>query len=1074
MRWSDCALILTLLTNGTGLLRAATGTISGLITESSGVVAGFTEITLIERNSGVTQDLLTDQTGAYRATNLSAGAWELVARSTQTRSSASRTVQLHDGENLVVPLRLSGGWTVLVVPDPSPQAVPFTSLDVPDTIRNSSEITRGEPGGNVEGYGPYSPRGNFAINSLGQRSQDNNFQVDGMDNNDPWLRGPVLNPSPEAIRSIDLTAVYTPASEGHETGAVINSITSRGSDSWHAAAFDYLRNSAFDTRNFFDGASKPGTTHNDFGVNAGGPLRGKWFLFADLDALRARDGVTVISTVPTIAEKSGNFGGEAIYDPASITQPGVINFIRQPFALNLIPPSMIPVQARNLIALYPDPNLPGLTNNFRYTPSAINNGERYGFRTDKALSPRDQIFARVNYERFESQSPGALPGSAGSDINQGANDANIHIGALGIAAAQTFAIAPDVINELRIGLTRFSWNGAAADQSSNDASSLSIPGLSAGGLPLVSPEGYAQLGAAQGVPANMTSSGYEFRDSLSFSRGSHRLVAGLQMVRRHLDGDATDYTSRGTFFFTPDYTDLPNTPYTGNSIASLLLGDPSEIRRDVQFQPYRLRSIEMAAFVQDTFQIGRALTVTAGLRYSYNPPVTEADNRMVNFNYSRTDPALDQFAGAGGVNTYGGLSFNKLTLAPRIGFAWALDARGITMLSGRLSSQGYDPGTFMAEGALARNPPWESRLDLFNGSLQLGPTLATGVPAPVSASLTKQRGESQSVPAAAIYAIEPKSYTPYADQWGLYLDRRLSTKLTLELSGSGSMGIHLYESYYINQPYPAPTPYQYQRYPYPPYDARVEYLGFAGGSTYYGGEAKLTGQLRPGLRLLMTYRQAKSIDDATQPETAQQSRPAGPQYIYNLRLERSVSPFDVARRATIAAAYDFPLRDLRRGRLAETLFGDWRIDTLATLQSGFPFTPQLAINGLNNGGYQLPDRVASGALPANLRSVTQWFNTSLNASSPATAFLVPALFTYGDSGYDILRGPGLATMDVSLGRTFNIRERLRLQTRFEVRNLLNTTNLALPNAILGVDTSGVISHTVTPSRDLQIVARLNW
>jgi hypothetical protein len=1050
MRWPDFVIILTLLASATGLLRAASATISGVITDSGGAASEFAEVTITERSSGAARDFRTDQAGAYHATNLSAGVWELVARSPQTRSSASSTVQLHDGENVVVPLRLSGDS---------------------DTIRNGSEITRGEPGGNVEGFGPYSPRGNFAVNSVGQRSQDNNFQVDGMDNNDPWLRGPVLNPSPEAVRSIDLTAVYTPASEGHQTGAVINSVTSRGGDSWHAAAFDYLRNSALDTRNFFDGASKPGATHNNFGIDAGGPLPGKgWFLFADLDALRTRDGVTVISTVPTVAEKSGNFGGEAIYDPASITQLDVIHFIRQPFGLNVIPSSLIPVQARNLIALYPDPNLPGLANNFRYTPSAINNGERYGFRSDKALSRRDRLFVRVNDERFRNQSPGALPNNAGNDINQGADDANVHIAALGVAAAQTFVIAPDVINELRGGFTRFSWNGSAADQSSNDAASLAIPGISSGGLPLVSPEGYAQLGAAQGVPANMTSSGYELRDSLSFSRGRHRLVAGLQMVRRHLDGDATDYTSRGTFFFTPDYTDLPNTPYTGNSIASLLLGNPSEIRRDVQFLPYRLRGIEMAAFIQDSFQIGRALTVTAGLRYSYDPPVTEADNRMVNFNYSRTDPALDQFAGLGGVNTYGGLSFNKLTLAPRIGFAWALDTPGNTILRGGFS-QDYDPGTFMAEGALARNPPWESRLDLFNGSLQLGPTLTAGIPAPVSASLTS--AASLNAAGGAIYAIEPKSYTPYADQWGLFLDRRLSTKLTLEVSGSSSMGIHLYESYNINQPYPAPTPYAYQRYPYPPYDARVEYLGFAGGSTYYGGEAKLTGQLRPGLRLLLTYRRAKSIDDATQPETAQQSRPTGPQFIYNLRLDRSVSPFDIAQRATIAAEYDLPLRNLHRS-LAETLFGDWRIDTLATLQTGFPFTPQLAINGLNNGGYQLPDRVASGALPANLRSVTQWFNTSFNASSPATAFLVPALFTYGDSGYDILRGPGLATVDASLARTYALRERLRLEIRFEVRNLFNTTNLALPNAILGVDTAGVINHTATPSRDLQIVARLNW
>ena len=1028
--------LLALILSSASVLPAATASLSVAIAASNGDTAALAEITITERATSLTRTLTADAKGAF-STDLPPGTYNVTAISWRTRATAHATLELHSGEKATLALQITGGWTVFEV------AQPTNALDA---LAQGSEITRGEQGGNVEGFGPASTRGNFGVNSIGQRSQDNNFQLDGLDNNDPWLRGPILNPSPDGISAASLTAVYTPATEGHQAGAVVNSITNSGTAAWHGTAFDYLRNSALNARNFFDGSTKPGTTSNQFGATGGGPVtKNSWFVFADIDALRARDGLTVISTVPTFPEESGTFT-TPIYDPVSITQSDIVTFIRQPFANNQVPLSHILGTMWDLIALYPTPNLPGLANNYRYTPSSIDKAEHYAIRTDKTISPRDRIFARLNYERNNTASPSALPGNAASDSMQHADNADIRLTALGAAASQTFELRPGILSEIRVGITHSTWTGTPTSVTTT-AAGVPIAGLAPGNLPIFSPEGYAQLGSAQGLPGAMNSTSYELKDTVAFTKGRHNLVAGFQMLRRHLDGNAADFTSLGTFSFTPDYTDQPNTPYTGNSIASLLLGDPNEIRQDIQLQNYQLRGWELAGFAQDTLRIGARLIVTAGLRYSYDPPVTEASNRMVNFNYSRTNPAANQFAGVGGVNAYGGLSFNKRTIAPRIGFALDIGSDGATVLRGGFS-QDYDPGSYMAEGMLARNAPYESQLDYYNGSLQPGQPMGAGLVSYKPLAIQ-----------SAINAIEPKSYTPYADQWGLYLDRRLSQHLTAELSGTGSMGIHLYETYNINQPFPAPTPYPYERYPFPSTpDLRIQYLGFAAGSTYYGGEAKLTGQVRHDLRILATYRYAKSIDDATQPETPQASRPSGPQYIYNLRGDRSASPFDVPQRLIVTAAYDLPFHV--------------QFDALVTLQSGFPFTPQLAINGLNNGAYQLPNRVGTGALPANRQSATQWFNTSL--TGPTAAFTVPALFQYGNSGFDIVRGPGLSSVDMSLSRTFSLRERMRLQTRIEATNLFNRTNLALPNAILGLDSSGTISHTATPSRNMQLVAKLIW
>jgi hypothetical protein len=943
--------------------------------------------------------------------------------------------------------------------------LPLNSRHYLDLIRSTTEVTSGQEGGNIEGYGPYSPRGNSGLNSLGQRGQNNNFLVDGMDNNESWLRGAVLEPSIEAIETVNLTAVYVPSELGHAAGAVVSVRTRSGSSQFHGSLFDYSQNSALKARNFFDGAEKPGLVQNQFGGSLGGPLRkNDWFLFLSSELSRERRGLTVISTVPSAAQKAGSFGTVPIYDPLTITQVGPIEFVRQPLAGNRIPPSSISQAARNLVALYPDPNLAGSANNYRFTPFLIRNSNRFNLRSDKDLPARGKLFARLSYGRQNAESPSALPGAVASDTTQHADGADTNLTTWGGVISHTTTVRPSLANEFRAGIARFDLTAYSRDRGLDASAALAIPGLSSEGLPVVRPTGYAQLGAAGPAPMQIRNTNYQVEDTVLWTTARHAWKFGFQAIRRHVDGTASEWTSRGTFFFTPDYTSQQGVDGTGNSMASLMLGYPSEIRRDVQFEPFRLRGWEWAGFVHDEIRIGRRLTIQAGVRYSLYPPLTEAMDRLVNFNSSRQTPALDQFAGNGGVNKYAGLRSNERIFAPRIGFALDLWGNGSTVLRGGFS-QTYDTGSYIAEGSLARNPPFAARQDIFNGSLQLGPNLSEGVPAPERAALLD--ADSLNRVRGAIYAIEARSYTPYSDQWGLFVQQRLRPELILEIGGMSSMGMHLHTIYNTNQPYPAPTPYSWRRHPYAPYLSRVEYLGFAGGSTYYGGQIKLTGKLGPNLRLLASYVYAKSLDDATAPGTDQQSRPSGPQYIYELHGVRSPSPFDVTQRFKLAAFYELPFRSWRA-------LVNWRLSALVTVRGGLPFTPELAINGLNNGGIQLPDRVGDGSLPSNQRSPLRWFNTSFDKADPNHAFETPPVFQYGNSGFDILRGPGLATVDAALARSFSLGKRLRLIARAEAFNLLNRTNLALPNRILGLDSSGVISHTSTPARQIQMAARLEW
>jgi hypothetical protein len=288
----------------------------------------------------------------------------------------------------------------------------------------------------------------------------------------------------------------------------------------------------------------------------------------------------------------------------------------------------------------------------------------------------------------------------------------------------------------------------------------------------------------------------------------------------------------------------------------------------------------------------------------------------------------------------------------------------------------------------------------------------------------------------------------------------------------GSMGIHLPSLFDANQPFPAPTPYSFRRYPYDLFHYRIDYLSFAGGSTYYGGVLQAKQKMKSGLEFEAAFAYAKSIDDATAPDTDQASRPAAPQSTFDPRGARSPSPFDIAQRLIVTASYDLPFRTSGFSGALRVL-ADWRVAAIATLQTGFPFTPELSTNTLNNGGFQLPDRVG-GALPAGGRSYLEWFDTSLDPKDPGREFQIPGLHRFGNSGFDILRGPGMVDIDTAISRRFPIRERLRLDVRVEAFNLLNRTNFALPNRILGAESAGAINHTATEGRRLQLLFRMEW
>ena len=974
------------------------GSLVGQLTDSAG--AAIPHVPIVLRNSANHDEttLTTGADGRFSTAQLVPGTYEIIVTSP---AWGLQHAEIRIEENRTTIAAIAPGVVTYFAAEGN--GLHSDGRTYLDAIRETASIT---------GEGS-------ALNSYGMRAQSNSFVLDGLDIHEPWTRGPIVLPPPEAIEIATIASGYVPASFGHLTGAAIIARSPSGSNAFHGTVFEDVRNSALAARSFFDG-DKPSSNWNRLGGTLGGPVRkDNWFFFGAADLLRSKNGQTIVSTVPTAAQRAGNFQ-TSIYDPLTISSIGFNIFARQPFSANQIPAGRIPLAVQKHLSSYPLPNLPDGANNFRYAASSPGNSSFANVRTDKTFTERHTLSIRLNYQGNHDESPSAFPNAAASDPFQNAEDTTTNTRAWVGAVSLSSFFRSNFTNQLRAGHSRFDANSEANDNG-----------------PTINLTGYTSLGAASAAPFRIHTLNYEVNDAVAWTTRHHAWRFGFQAVKRQANGNASEISSRGNFIFTPDYTSFPgSSSVTGSALASFLLGFPSEVQRNVQLTDFALRAWEWSGFVQDQFRY-RRLSVEAGLRYSLLPPVNDANGHIVNFNFSKTAPAFAQSEGNGG------LSYNKRALAPRIGLALKLWEG--TVLRGGFSKN-FDTGTYLTMGRLARNAPYASQFDMVNGTFQLGANISAGLPAP-SLSTTLNA-------TTAVNAIQPETFTPYSDQWDLFLQRRLKNDLIVEIGGLGSMGIHLYAAYDANQPFPAPTPYATPRYPFEPFHGRVNYLNLGGGSTYYAGQVRLSGHIVRNLTVQFTYAFAKSLDDATAPGTTSASRPSGPQYIYDPRSNRGPSTFDVTQRVVLSANY--AVRKFTLG-------------ALVTLQSGFPFTPELATNSLNNGGYQLPDRVAMGSIPSNQRSPLHWFDTT-----PGSSFRVPALYQYGNSGFGILRGPGLATADVALSRVFTLRENLRLSGTVEALNLLNRANFALPNRMLGVESAGMIDHTVTPGRRVELVVRLTW
>ncbi|HKR59609.1 MAG TPA: TonB-dependent receptor [Pyrinomonadaceae bacterium] len=1035
-------------------------TVRGTVTDPSEAVVVGAEVTLTNMGTSESRTTVSDTDGAYAISSLPAGVYKIQVSSTGfAQYTFDRlTLAVNQELRLDVTLIVAGpnvGQNMIVSSlgtelkkDSSSLGTVIENRQVsglPLDGRNFYELSLLVPGAAPAAPGSAgSVRGDFAFTVNGAREDSNNFLLDGVYNLDPKLNTFGVRPPVDAIREFEMLTSTYDASFGRNPGAQVNVVLKSGSNEFHGSLFEFHRNAAADARNVFAPSSepKPKYIRNQFGGSIGGPItKNRTFIFGDYEGSRSREGITRISNVPTLRERQGDFSQSLFGFPIN-------PFTGMPFTNGVIPDFFIHPVGRAIAALYPLPNRNEPFRNFVSSPTLRDDNDSFDVRLDHRVTDRSDLTLRYSFgdrnlfEPFTGPTFSSVPGF-GDTVKRRSQNA---------MAAFTAVLTPNFVNETRAAFSRVA--GSVTQEATTLNSQVGLPTISPNprdaGLSFISVTGFSPLGDEGNNPQNSVTNVYQIINTSSYSLGRHLIKFGGD-IRFSQQNAFRDVESRGRLTFSP-FGQITN-----NALGDLLLGFPiftSVARVD---NPQRLRSQSYNAFFNDSVRISPRLTLNGGLRYEFNSPPVDADDRATVY-----DLASRSLVGVGtnGVPR-GGYDSDKNNFAPRVGLAWTVGADAKTVIRAGYGIY-YDQAPLAPTEAIYFNSPFFDN-NIFFSIPGLPLTLSDPFPSFFPVPL----------PDSAL-AIQPNLRTAYMQHWNLNVQRELGRNSVLEVAYVGSKGTKLLTARDINQPQPSilPPGLPFVPRPDPRFDD-INLLESRANSNYHSLQTRVQQRLSRGLAALVSYTWSKSIDDASN-FFSSAGDPNFPQNSYNLRGERGRSNFDVAHRLSVSYSYDLPFgrgkQYLADGGFASTLLTGWQTFGVLTFQSGRPFTVALLSEIDNSGtgrsilGFGANDRPnVVGSPELSSRSTDRWFNTA--------AFAFPAPGTFGNAGRNIIDGPGYQSVNASLVKNTSLTESVNLQFRVEAFNLFNHPNYNLPDNFLGSPTFGQITSARDP-RHLQFGLKL--
>src|SRR5271157_147628 len=1018
--------------------QTAAGLIRGTIKDSAGDNVAGAKATLTSLDTGEHQSAISDASGEFTIASVPPGEYRLEAESPGFRKDA-RTLRIQVGDQIRADLRLeaTGGCITIIEPEPPPMVRAdspamggvigkWAIRGLPLDGRNFYQLSQLLPGVLPPAEGSAgSVRGAFSISVNGAREDANNFLLDGAYNGDPKLNGVGLTPPLDAVRQFEAATSTYDAAFGRNASGQISVVMDSGTNRFHGSAYEFFRNGALDANNFLAPSDRPAPAYrrNQFGGTLGGPLiKSHTFFFADYEGMRMAAGQTLVSNVPTLAERSGDFSQSSLLavDPTT----------GQPIPGGRLPQYYLNPIGLGIAALYPRPNRTVAGANFVSSPSLTDSLNQFDAKLEQYFgSSGGEIFARYSFADGNLFEPFA--GSSGDPAVPGYG-LSIPSRSQNALLGERHTFSPWLLHELHLTLNRVSNGDYPQNQGASVNHQLGLPELSGNprdwGLTLTSVNGFSPIGGEPTSPEHGTTNTWQLADTANWVLGRHLLKFGLDL--RLLQQNAyRDVESHGFFNFTG--------LLLGNPLEEMVLGAPTETGGATENNPQHLRTHSYDFFAADTWRVRTGFVLTLGMRYEYNSPAVDAANRAAVYN-----PATGSLVQLGQDGfPRGGYDPDYHNFAPRIGLAWSPGGHNTTALRAAY-------GIYHDQSSLAPGEGIYFSAPYYNFNVYYP------VPGLVNLSLANPFPSSFPFPyPGSAIAFQPNLRTPYMQQWNFGVQRRLGYPRVIEIAYVGSKGTHLIDSRNINQPRPSVN----RQNPGPnPNFSEIDIIESQANSTYHSLQARLEQRLWHGLSMMASYTFAKSIDDASGFFNTT-GDPNFPQNAYDLSAERGRSDFDIRQRFALGYGYDLPLLK-RHPRL-----GGWRSFGVLTFQTGAPFTVALlpdndnANTGISQLGFGAGDRpnvVGNPRLPGS--TPQEWFNTA--------AFMAPPDGHFGNAGRDILDGPGLRAVNLSIVKDTAITDHLNLQFRTEFFNALNRANYNLPDNFVGSPTFGQVVSAQDPRR----------
>jgi len=1101
--------------------------LSGSVQDPQSRVISNAHVELRSEARGEVRSAATNSSGLFEIAGIAPGEYRLEVKAPNF-APLSQPLTVEVGQKIHLDLTLkvgtvgetldvNGGGELLKSADASLGEViePRSVRELPLNGRMLIDLTLTVPGAHVS-HGAqtgdmnplyWRPGQRSAVSIGGNRPNANYFLLDGATDTDPTFNTLNLSPSPDVVQEFKVQIGSYAAEMGGAGGGQVNIVTRSGSNQLHGTIYEFLRNGAMDAHSF-DAMSSNHLVQNDFGASLGGPVRhNKTFFFVNYEGFRHAMAHTMVDTVPTTMETSGDFSmsGVTIYNPFSAhpnpafnpakpISPTNAQIIRDPFPGNVIPQNLINPAAQTFLQKYISAPNTGMgmsmnmgtigcgmsmmgaptvigggvdCNNFVDVRNELHTTNQGTLRVDQLLNNGDSLAARYSAGGENGFTPENLPGFGSNHDNLSQHG----------SVAWNHVVSPHMVNVASISVSRLAMNRSEENANHNDiVSQLGIQGIGFGGpgafgAPWFNVQGFSGMGDTYAAtPMHAWDTIIEGREQLNWQHGRHDLKFGAS-YRRYIWPMWGFFQNRGYYQFTNGFTTQTATSDgTGSALASFLLGLPAVKQRQAGIPQMQLRQWYADAFMQDSFHMTRNTTLELGLRYEYMDPLVDIKYTNSNLVFNNGVPSVF----IGGQNGYpSGLKYpNPHNFAPRLGISQAIPDLGIVVHSAfGIFFTPVDMNTWCNQRHNVPNVFSENQQsDNFVPSL-LGFNFAPPVLGKTTVSFT---------------AMDPHAPAQYIEQWSLSAEKNLGSQTTLEVGYLGNHGVHLQRAHLINNAPPGPGAIGPRR-PFktisfvpdsvlPPTInvvsttfpvSTINQLENTAQSWYDAGYINLRHRYSHGLTFLANYTWSKSLSDAPDFRSPMFESTI-PQDNSNLAAEKGPA-CDVRHRFALSAVYNLP--GLNHDGILQAITGNWRISSLYQVQTGFPFTISVFGDTANAGTVlgENPIRANATGQPvfgSGTQTASRWFNTG--------AFVAPPAFSFGNVGRNSVYGPGMQTLDFALVRDFNLRESMKFQFRGEFFNALNHTNLGTPDRFVNTPQFGTITEAASPGREIQLGARISF